>query len=82
MRQPYYTLATLQASNSVGFLMKRCGVLMSQLAEQRSHIFVVATANDITTLPPELIRKGRFDEIFFVDLPGLAARMRCQVVLK
>jgi DNA-binding MarR family transcriptional regulator len=35
MRQPYYTLATLQASNSVGFLMKRCGVLMSQLAERR-----------------------------------------------
>ncbi|HMD58619.1 MAG TPA: MarR family transcriptional regulator [Steroidobacteraceae bacterium] len=35
MRQPYYTLDTLQASNSVGFLMKRCGVLMSQLAEQR-----------------------------------------------
>jgi SpoVK/Ycf46/Vps4 family AAA+-type ATPase len=35
---------------------------------------VVATANDITALPPELIRKGRFDEIFFVDLPGKDAR--------
>jgi SpoVK/Ycf46/Vps4 family AAA+-type ATPase len=37
-------------------------------------VFVLATANDITSLPPELIRKGRFDEIFFVDLPDAAAR--------
>jgi SpoVK/Ycf46/Vps4 family AAA+-type ATPase len=50
------------------------GTFLTWLAEQRSRIFVVATANDITTLPPELIRKGRFDEIFFVDLPDRAAR--------
>jgi SpoVK/Ycf46/Vps4 family AAA+-type ATPase len=50
------------------------GTFLTWLAEQRSRIFVVATANDITTLPPELIRKGRFDEIFFVDLPGRDAR--------
>jgi hypothetical protein len=50
------------------------GTFLTWLAEQRSRIFVVATANDITTLPPELIRKGRFDEIFFVDLPNPAAR--------
>jgi SpoVK/Ycf46/Vps4 family AAA+-type ATPase len=37
-------------------------------------VFVVATANDITELPPELVRKGRFDEIFFVDLPNAATR--------
>jgi SpoVK/Ycf46/Vps4 family AAA+-type ATPase len=37
-------------------------------------VFVVATANDIAALPPELIRKGRFDEIFFVDLPDTATR--------
>ena len=37
-------------------------------------MFVVATANDIETLPPELIRKGRFDEIFFVDLPNPGTR--------
>jgi SpoVK/Ycf46/Vps4 family AAA+-type ATPase len=37
-------------------------------------VFVVATANDIAALPPELIRKGRFDEIFFVDLPNPATR--------
>jgi SpoVK/Ycf46/Vps4 family AAA+-type ATPase len=39
------------------------------MAEKKSHVFVVATANDISSLPPELVRKGRFDEIFFVDLP-------------
>jgi hypothetical protein len=50
------------------------GTFLTWLAEQRSRIFVVATANDIQALPPELIRKGRFDEIFFVDLPSQAAR--------
>jgi SpoVK/Ycf46/Vps4 family AAA+-type ATPase len=39
-------------------------------------VFVVATANDIATLPPELVRKGRFDEIFFVDLPRKDIRAR------
>jgi hypothetical protein len=43
-------------------------------AEQRAPVFVVATANDIRALPPELLRKGRLDEIFFVDLPGALAR--------
>ena len=37
-------------------------------------MFVVATANDIGRLPPEFTRKGRFDEMFFVDLPGAAER--------
>jgi hypothetical protein len=50
------------------------GTFLTWLAEQRARIFVVATANDITALPPELVRKGRFDEIFFVDLPHRAAR--------
>ena len=40
------------------------------LQEKESAVFVVATANDVTNLPPELLRKGRFDEIFFVDLPS------------
>jgi SpoVK/Ycf46/Vps4 family AAA+-type ATPase len=40
------------------------------MAENDRDVFVVATANDITELPPELVRKGRFDEIFLVDLPG------------
>ncbi len=51
------------------------GTFLTWLAEQRARIFVVATANDILALPPELVRKGRFDEIFFVDLPKEAARI-------
>jgi hypothetical protein len=51
------------------------GGLLTWLAEKRTRVFVVATANDIEELPPELIRKGRFDEIFFVDLPHLEARL-------
>ena len=50
------------------------GGFLTWLAEKSSRVFVVATANDIEKLPPELIRKGRFDEIFFVDLPDAAAR--------
>jgi hypothetical protein len=50
------------------------GTFLTWLAEQHARIFVVATANDVTSLPPELIRKGRFDEIFFVDLPDRDAR--------
>jgi SpoVK/Ycf46/Vps4 family AAA+-type ATPase len=50
------------------------GAFLTWLAEKSSRVFVVATANDISALPPELIRKGRFDEIFFVDLPGTATR--------
>jgi hypothetical protein len=52
------------------------GTLLTWLADKKSHVFVVATANDIEALPPELIRKGRFDEIFFVDLPTREARAR------
>ena len=47
---------------------------LTWLSEQRARVFIVATANDITALPPELVRKGRFDEIFFVDLPTPLAR--------
>lgn len=50
------------------------GSLLTWLAERSKAVFIVATANDIALLPPELIRKGRFDEIFFVDFPSAAAR--------
>jgi len=50
------------------------GTFLTWLAEKRCAVFVVATANDISALPPELVRKGRFDEIFFVDLPRDAVR--------
>jgi SpoVK/Ycf46/Vps4 family AAA+-type ATPase len=45
------------------------------MAERKRRVFLVATANDISRLPPELVRKGRFDEIFFVDLPDAQTRM-------
>jgi SpoVK/Ycf46/Vps4 family AAA+-type ATPase len=44
------------------------------MQEKTAPCFVVATANDISSLPPELLRKGRFDEIFFLDLPTAAER--------
>ncbi len=46
------------------------GTFLTWMAEKKSHVFIVATANDISSMPPELVRKGRFDEIFFVDLPS------------
>ena len=42
---------------------------LTWLQEKTKPVFVIATANDVSALPPELLRKGRFDEIFFVDLP-------------
>ena len=52
-----------------GTTQRVLGNFLTWMAEKSSKVFVVATANDISSLPPELIRKGRFDEIFFVDLP-------------
>ncbi|MDB6037397.1 MAG: ftsH2 2 [Verrucomicrobiales bacterium] len=46
------------------------GTFLTWLSEKTAPVFVVATANDISNLPPELLRKGRLDEIFFVDLPN------------
>jgi SpoVK/Ycf46/Vps4 family AAA+-type ATPase len=50
------------------------GTFVTWMAEKQSPVFVVATANDIQSLPPELLRKGRFDEIFFVGLPSQPER--------
>ncbi|MEW6556991.1 MAG: AAA family ATPase [Elusimicrobiota bacterium] len=50
------------------------GGFITWLQEKISPVFVIATANNIAQLPPELLRKGRFDEIFFVDLPKKAER--------
>jgi SpoVK/Ycf46/Vps4 family AAA+-type ATPase len=47
---------------------------LTWLSEKAAPVFVVATANDISQLPPELLRKGRLDEIFFIDLPGVEER--------
>ena len=50
------------------------GSLLTWMAENENKVFIVATANDIESLPPELVRKGRLDEIFFVDLPEMKTR--------
>ncbi len=50
------------------------GTFLTWLSEKTAPVFVVATANDISHLPPELMRKGRLDEIFFIDLPGVEER--------
>ncbi|QUS61725.1 AAA family ATPase [Synechocystis sp. PCC 7338] len=50
------------------------GTILTWMQEKTAPCFVVATANNISQLPPELLRKGRFDEIFFLDLPTLAER--------
>jgi len=52
-----------------GLSRRVLGTLLTWLSERRKPVFIVATANDISRLPPEMVRKGRFDEIFFVDLP-------------
>lgn len=58
-----------------GTTQRVLGTFLTWMSEKNSAVFVVATANDITELPPELVRKGRFDEIFFVDLPIGDVRM-------
>ena len=69
--------ASAAAQSTDGGLSKRMfGTLLTWMQENDSGVFLVATANDIEALPPELLRKGRFDEIFFVDLPSAEARAR------
>ena len=62
------------SDNDDGVSRRVLGSLLTWMAERKSSVFVVATSNDITRLPPELVRKGRMDEIFFVDLPDEATR--------
>jgi SpoVK/Ycf46/Vps4 family AAA+-type ATPase len=54
--------------------MRLFGTFLSWLQDRKGDVFVVATANDVSILPAEFLRKGRFDEIFFVDLPDEEAR--------
>jgi SpoVK/Ycf46/Vps4 family AAA+-type ATPase len=65
----------ISTTNSDGGTSQRIlGTLLTWMAERSAPVFMVATANDIERLPAELVRKGRFDEIFFVDLPDKAVR--------
>jgi ATPase family associated with various cellular activities (AAA) len=62
-------------SDADGGLTRRLfGFFLTWMQEKSQDVFVVATANDISKIPPELLRKGRFDEIFFVDLPDAVER--------
>lgn len=61
-------------SSDGGVSRRVLGYLLTWMAERRSRVFLVATANQVHELPAELLRKGRFDEIFFVDLPDAATR--------
>jgi AAA+ superfamily predicted ATPase len=61
-------------STDGGLSQRMFGSLLTWMQEHEAPVFLVATANDIEALPPELLRKGRFDEIFFVDLPGTSTR--------
>ena len=63
-------VAVSSADDDGGVSRRILGALLTWMAEKKKPVFLVATANDIERLPPELIRKGRFDEIFFVDLPS------------
>ena len=62
------------SANDNGTSKRVLGTLLTWMAENKKSVFLVATANEIDALPPELIRKGRMDEIFFVDLPDLSTR--------
>jgi hypothetical protein len=62
------------ADADAGLSQRLLGTFLTWLQDRQASVFIAATSNDISRLPPELLRKGRFDEIFFVDLPDAAAR--------
>ncbi|MBE9516872.1 MAG: AAA family ATPase [Proteobacteria bacterium] len=63
-----------QGDSDNGTSKRILATLLTWMADDNNGVFIVATANDVTSLPPELLRKGRLDEIFFVDLPDQATR--------
>jgi AAA+ superfamily predicted ATPase len=65
------------AGSDGGTASRVFGTFLTWLSEKTAPVFVIATANDISHLPPELLRKGRVDEIFFVDLPN--EEERCEI---
>ena len=69
-------LSGVKSSGDSGTSARVFGTFLTWLQEKTKPVFVIATANDISALPPELLRKGRFDEIFFVDLPTFEERKK------
>ena len=66
--------AGLGSVSDSGTTARVFSTFLTWMSEKTSPVFLIATANDVTSLPPEMLRKGRFDEIFFVDLPTQAER--------
>jgi AAA+ superfamily predicted ATPase len=66
--------ATESGEADGGTSRRLLGTFLTWLQERAGEVFVVATANDVSALPPEMLRKGRFDEIFFIDLPDESER--------
>jgi SpoVK/Ycf46/Vps4 family AAA+-type ATPase len=64
----------ISGGNDGGVSTRMVGQFLFWLQECKKHVFVVATANDVTLLPSELLRRGRFDEMFFIDLPTVEER--------
>ncbi len=62
------------SSEESGVVMRMFGAFLTWMQEKTCNVFVIATANDVIKLPPELLRKGRFDEIFYVGLPSAEER--------
>jgi len=69
-----FPAAALSSDADAGLSLRLFGTFLTWMQEKKAPVFIVATCNDISSLPPEFLRKGRFDEIFFVDLPDAAAR--------
>jgi len=69
-----FAATTSSADVDAGLSQRILATFLTWLQDRESGVFIVATSNDVSALPPELLRKGRFDEIFFVDLPDAAAR--------
>jgi ATP-dependent 26S proteasome regulatory subunit len=72
-------LAGIGGSGDSGVATRVFGTLLTWMEEKTKPVFVVATANNISQLPPELLRKGRLDEIFFVDLP--TPKIRAEILM-
>jgi len=62
------------AASDAGTSSRMLGAFLSWMQDRKAPVFIAATSNNVTALPPELMRKGRFDELFFVDLPNSAER--------
>ena len=69
-----FASAGASSDADAGLSQRLLGTMLTWMQDRESGVFLAATSNDVSALPPEMLRKGRFDEIFFVDLPSGAVR--------